>query len=56
MTTTEAQPHDGAITTYKEAPTQTVTAGDVTFAYRELGPKGGVPVIFFVHLAGKMDN
>ena len=26
------------------------------FAYRELGPKAGVPVIFLVHLAGNLDN
>ena len=46
----------GVTTSYKDAPTRTVTAGGVTFAYRELGPKGGVPVIFFVHLAGTLDN
>ena len=45
-----------AITSYKDAPARTVTAGDVTFAYRELGPKGGVPIIFFVHLAANLDN
>ena len=28
----------------------------VTYAYRELGPKGGIPVIFFVHLAANLDN
>jgi pimeloyl-ACP methyl ester carboxylesterase len=28
----------------------------VTYAYRELGPKGGIPVIFFVHLAATLDN
>jgi hypothetical protein len=28
----------------------------VDFAYRELGPEGGVPVIFLVHLAGTLDN
>jgi pimeloyl-ACP methyl ester carboxylesterase len=28
----------------------------VDFAYRELGPKVGVPVIFLVHLAGNLDN
>jgi len=28
----------------------------VTYAYRELGPKGGIPVVFFVHLAGNLDN
>ena len=44
------------ITSYAKAPTRTVTAGDVTYAYRELGPKGGIPVVFFVHLAGTLDN
>ena len=34
----------------------TITAGGVTYAYRELGPKGGIPVIFFVHLAATLDN
>lgn len=48
--------HRPVITSYAEAPTRTVTAGDVTFAYRELGPKGGVPVVFFVHLAATLDN
>jgi len=44
------------ITAYRDAPTRTVTAGGVTYAYRELGPKGGVPVVFFVHLAATLDN
>jgi pimeloyl-ACP methyl ester carboxylesterase len=44
------------ITAYKDAPTNTITAGDVSYAYRELGPKGGTPVVFLIHLAGNMDN
>ncbi len=44
------------ITAYKDAPARTVDAGGVTFAYRELGPKGGIPVVFFVHLAATLDN
>jgi pimeloyl-ACP methyl ester carboxylesterase len=44
------------ITSYAEAPAKTVTAGGTTFAYRELGPKGGIPVVFFVHLAATLDN
>ncbi|GAA1664894.1 alpha/beta hydrolase [Kribbella yunnanensis] len=44
------------ITAYKDAPTQTVDAKGVTYAYRELGPKGGIPVVFFVHLAANLDN
>lgn len=47
---------DAVITAYTDAPTQTATAGGVTYAYRELGPRGGVPVVFFVHLAATLDN
>src|SRR5215212_10471760 len=46
----------GVVTSYKDAPPRTVSAGGVDFAYRELGPKAGVPVIFLVHLAGVLDN
>ena len=45
-----------AATTYAAAPTRSITAGGVSYAYRELGPKGGVPVVFFLHLAGNLDN
>ena len=44
------------ITSYANAPARTITAGGVTYAYRELGPKGGIPVVFFVHLAATLDN
>jgi pimeloyl-ACP methyl ester carboxylesterase len=44
------------ITSYAKAPARTVTAGGTTYAYRELGPKGGIPVVFFVHLAATLDN
>jgi pimeloyl-ACP methyl ester carboxylesterase len=44
------------VTSYKTAPTRTTTAGGTTYAYRELGPKGGIPVVFFVHLAATLDN
>ena len=53
---TTTTPHEPVITSYANAPARTVTAGGVTFAYRELGPKGGVPVVFFVHLAATLDN
>ncbi|WP_311214469.1 MULTISPECIES: alpha/beta hydrolase [unclassified Arthrobacter] len=41
---------------YLQVPAKTVTTGGVTYAYREMGPKGGVPVVFLIHLAGTMDN
>jgi pimeloyl-ACP methyl ester carboxylesterase len=44
------------ITSYADAPARTVTTGGNTYAYRELGPKGGIPVVFFVHLAATLDN
>ena len=38
------------------AQTQTINAGDVRFAYRQLGPSTGVPVVFLTHLAAVLDN
>ncbi len=48
--------NDAVVTSYAKAPARTVTASGVSYAYRELGPKGGIPVIFFVHLAATLDN
>lgn len=43
--------------TWIEAPTQTISAGGVNFAYRELGKHhGGTPIILLVHLAAVLDN
>jgi len=43
--------------TWKNVPTQSVTAGDVSFSYRELGQQnGGTPVVLLVHLAAVLDN
>jgi hypothetical protein len=34
-----------------------ITAGDVAFAYRELGTNNpGTPVVFLIHLAAVLDN
>ncbi|TAP28194.1 alpha/beta hydrolase [Arthrobacter sp. S41] len=48
--------NEPVITSYVQAPAKTISAGGVNFAYRELGPKGGIPVVFFVHLAATLDN
>lgn len=43
--------------TWKNVPTQRVSAGDVSFSYRELGQhNGGTPVVLLVHLAAVLDN
>ncbi len=44
------------ITSYAKAPAKTVAVDGDTFAYRELGPKEQIPVVFFVHLAATLDN
>jgi pimeloyl-ACP methyl ester carboxylesterase len=44
------------ISTYHDAPTDTIDVGGVSFAYRQLGPDSGTPVIFLNHLAGVLDN
>jgi pimeloyl-ACP methyl ester carboxylesterase len=48
--------HDSVATSYANAKARMITTGGVTYAYRELGPKGGIPVVFFVHLAATLDN
>jgi pimeloyl-ACP methyl ester carboxylesterase len=52
----EQETRGGVASSYKNAPTRTITAAGTTYAYRELGPKGGIPVVFFVHLAATLDN
>lgn len=42
---------------WANVPTQSIAAGGVDFAYRELGKQhGGTPVVLLVHLAAVMDN
>jgi pimeloyl-ACP methyl ester carboxylesterase len=43
-------------TTWEDTPTQTINVGGVEFAYRQLGPDTGVPVVFLTHLAAVLDN
>jgi pimeloyl-ACP methyl ester carboxylesterase len=49
-------PNEPTITSYAQAPAKTITTNGVRYAYRELGPKGSIPVVFFVHLAATLDN
>jgi pimeloyl-ACP methyl ester carboxylesterase len=42
--------------TWKDVPTRTINVGGVPFAYRELGPESGVPVIFLHHLMAVLDD
>ncbi|MBT2522475.1 alpha/beta fold hydrolase [Arthrobacter sp. ISL-28] len=48
--------NESVVTSYAKAQARNITADGVTYAYRELGPRGGIPVVFFVHLAATLDN
>ncbi|MGW5928830.1 alpha/beta fold hydrolase [Streptomyces anulatus] len=41
---------------YKNAPTRSVSVQGVNFAYRQLGPDDGVPLILLNHLSAVLDN
>jgi pimeloyl-ACP methyl ester carboxylesterase len=56
MTTLDAPTDTALNTTWKYAPTHTIDVGGVEFAYRQLGPDAGVPVVFLTHLAAVLDN
>ena len=45
-----------AITTWKTAPTKHVDVGGTPFAYRELGPRAGVPLVFLHHFTAVLDD
>jgi pimeloyl-ACP methyl ester carboxylesterase len=48
--------HNNSMTSWEDTPTQTINVGGVEFAYRQLGPDTGVPVVFLTHLAAVLDN
>jgi pimeloyl-ACP methyl ester carboxylesterase len=51
-----APPSTAATTTSRTAPTRTINVSGTRFAYRELGPRTGVPVIFLHHLMAVLDD
>lgn len=46
----------GARMVWRNAPTRSVNVGGTSFAYRQLGPETGAPVIFLNHLAAELDR
>ncbi|CZQ96853.1 Pimeloyl-ACP methyl ester carboxylesterase [Trichococcus flocculiformis] len=43
--------------TYIHAPNKSIrTANGITYVYRELGGKTGIPIVFFTHLSANLDN
>jgi pimeloyl-ACP methyl ester carboxylesterase len=56
MTTVHAPTDATSNPTWEHARTHIIDAGGVEFAYRQLGPSTGVPVVFLTHLAAVLDN
>jgi pimeloyl-ACP methyl ester carboxylesterase len=46
----------GSLTRYVEAPNLSIGVGGTAFAYRDLGPRGGVPLILLNHWGAVLDN
>jgi pimeloyl-ACP methyl ester carboxylesterase len=56
MTIADAPTGAASNTTWQTAATRTIQVGGVQFAYRQLGPSTGVPVVFLTHLTAVLDN
>jgi pimeloyl-ACP methyl ester carboxylesterase len=54
--TTKSRPNPGTTSSYAHTPTKTIDVNGTSFAYRELGPDGGIPVVLLNHLAANLDN
>lgn len=50
------QPQSGSSGTWKSVPTRFVDVGGTKFAYRQLGPAIGVPLILLNHWGAVLDN
>lgn len=53
---TDAFMTTGSTNGYRYAPNRFVTAGKIRIAYRELGPRGGVPLVLLNHWGAVLDN
>lgn len=55
--TNHSAPRDPAVTVrYADAPNESVQIGPVHFAYRDLGPRDGTPLILLNHWGAVLDN
>ncbi len=53
---THASVSPSSYTRYIEAPTLNVNVGGTNFVYRDLGPRGGVPIVLLNHWGAVLDN
>src|SRR4051794_41936223 len=45
-----------AISAWKDTPTHTLDVGGTSFAYRQLGPRGGTPLVFLHHFTAVLGD
>jgi len=48
--------HAGSVVRYVDAPNLSISAAGITFAYRDIGPRTGVPLILLNHWGAVLDN
>ncbi|MDA9546614.1 MULTISPECIES: alpha/beta fold hydrolase [unclassified Bradyrhizobium] len=48
--------HSGSVVRYVDAPNLSISAAGITFAYRDIGPRTGVPLILLNHWGAVLDN
>ncbi|MDA9478054.1 alpha/beta hydrolase [Bradyrhizobium sp. CCBAU 65884] len=48
--------HAGSVVRYVDAPNLSIRAAGTTFAYRDVGPRSGVPLILLNHWGAVLDN
>ena len=48
--------HPGSVVRYVDAPNLSISAAGTTFAYRDIGPRTGVPLILLNHWGAVLDN
>lgn len=53
---TDASMTTASTSHYRDAANRFVTVEDIRFAYRELGPRGGVPLVLLNHWGAVLDN
>src|SRR5262245_15956770 len=46
----------GSVVRYVDAPTLSISAAGTTFAYRDIGPRAGVPLVLLNHWGAVLDN
>jgi len=54
MTLPDTRSKTGA--TYQSTPNRSISVGGTTFAYRDMGPAGGVPLVLLNHWGAVLDN